>query len=549
MRVRLFRYATILLVFVLACSRRGEAPAPPASQKPPEVAPPVGLLGELTVPDPRRLWTSLRKLGGSRADALPSSFELALFTAIDLPPRVAGYIHPETPVLGLLLAPPNAPTSFVLGVRTVRGAELVKELTSGANPAFNSAGNGSPVTILVGQKPTPLLAVVDDWLLVGLNTGALIAGGPYLAHGLAKKRLPPAPLRFEVKRGALSGPLSQAVKERWAALRTGLSQRADSARAERGRAPDFGDPAAVLGLADGSVGALLELLASSERLSLELTPDADRLELSLSVVPVAKGALAESLETLEVGPLDPLLALPKNVVLATLSRSSEAERSAAAERPADALRSVLGERLSEKDAAPLADALRSYHRGRGTVSVLGLLGNRTLFLRQDARDPKELERGLRGILRMLRTPALAEPLAPLVGKVNFRESETRVTGVEGPVQRIQVSQPGPQSPGVEVLVHVRGASALTVAQAAPSDALAVLTRTEEATLAKTPLEKLAAGRTPAALAAYADLAMLRPSAGPAPALAVLGKKGGEAHLELELSAPACAALVERFGSP
>jgi hypothetical protein len=442
------------------------------------------------------------------------------------------------------MAPPNKPTTFVLGVRTVRGAELVKELTSGANPAFTAVGGGSPVNILVGQKPTPLLGVVDDWLLVGVDAGATIAGGPYLAQSLAKKRMAPAPLRFEVKRGALSGPLSRGVKERWATLRTGLSQRADSARVERGRAPDFGDPAAVLGLADGSVEALLELLASSERLSVELSPDADRLELSLSLAPVAKGALAESLESLEVGPLDPLLALPKGVVAAALTRSSEAERNAAAEKPADALRSVLGERLPEKDAAPLAEALRSYQRGRGSVSVLGLLGNRTLFLRQEARDPKELERGLRGILRMLRTKALAEPLAPLVGKVSFRESETRVAGVEGPVQRIQVSERSSQSPGVEVLLQVRGKSALTVAQSAPSDALALLTRRDEATLGKATLEKLAKGRAPAALAAYADLAILRPNGGPAPALGVLGKKGGEALLELELSAAACAALAK-----
>jgi hypothetical protein len=181
--------------------------------------------------------------------------------------------------------------------------------------------------------------------------------------------------------------------------------------------------------------------------------------------------------------------------------------------------------------------------------VLGLLGNKTLFLRQDARDPKELERGLLGIWRMLRAPALAEPLVPLVGKVNLRESETRVAGVEGPVHRIRVSDASPKSPGLEVLLHVRGSNAWAVAQSTPSDALAVLTRADEATLGSATLGKLAQGRAPAALAAYVDLAMLKPGAGPAPALAVLGKKDGQALVELEISAPACAALVERFGSP
>ena len=83
----------------------------------------------------------------------------------------------------------------------------------------------------------------------------------------------------------------------------------------------------------------------------------------------------------------------------------------------------------------------------------------------------------------------------------------------------------------------------------PGDALTRLVRKDESTLGKAALGKLAAGRVPAAYAAYVDFSMLRRSETPAPALFVLGKKGSEAHLELELSAPACATVAESFGSP
>ena len=57
------------------------------------------------------------------------------------------------------------------------------------------------------------------------------------------------------------------------------------------------------------------------------------------------------------------------------------------------------------------------------------------------------------------------------------------------------------------------------------------------------------GAPPASLALYADLALIRPQGGTAPALAVLGKRAAEALFELELSPAACAALVDRLGTP
>jgi hypothetical protein len=435
-------------------------------------------------------------------------------------------------------------------VRVISGSELVDTLTRGDTAPLRAEKDGSSVTLLVGSKPTPALGVVDDWLLIGGDARVVRSAGAYLAHTLGARRAADAPLVVDVNRAALAGPVASGIRASWAALRAGLAKQDEEARAKHGRAPDFGDPAAVIGLADSALDTLLELVGSCERLRFEMRPEEGHLELSFSALPSESGALARSLKTLEVGPLDPLLELPSGVVLALLLRSSEADRRLAADKPADALRSVLGPRLAEKDAAPLAQALRSFHRGRGSVAVGGVFADRSVFLRQEASESKELDRGLRGLFGLLRLPALAEPLEPFIGKVTPRGSTTRVASVEGPVHRVELVRKGPGVAGVEVLVHVKGETASIVAAPEANDALLALSRGGTETLGRSPiLERLSAGRVPAALALYADLSLMRPGGGPAPVLAVLGKRESDALLEVELSALACAALVERVGTP
>jgi hypothetical protein len=481
---------------------------------------------------------------------LPSSWELGLFGVLDLPPRVAGFVRPETPVVGVVLASPGASPVGVFGMRVISGSELVDTLTRGEGAPLRAQKDGSSVTLLVGSKPTPVLGVVDDWLLIGGDATVVRSAGAYVARTLGARRTADAPLVIDVNRAALAGPVASGVRTNWAALRSGLGKQDEEARAKHGRAPDFGDPAAVLGLADAAIERLLEFVGSCERLRIAMRPEESHLELSFSALPLENGALARTIQTLEVGSLDPLLELPHGVVLALLLRSSEANRRLAADKPADTLRSVLGPRLAEKDAAPLAQALRSFHRGRGSVAVGGVFADRSVFLRQQASEPKELDRGLRGMLGLLRVPALAEPLEPIVGKVTPRESTTRVASIEGPVHRVELVRKGPGGAGVEVLVHVKGETASIVAAPEANDALVALSRGRAETLGRSPiLEPLLAGRVPAALALYADLSVMRPGGAPAPALAVLGKRGSDALLEVELSAPACAVLVERVGSP
>ncbi|HEX6767100.1 MAG TPA: hypothetical protein VF103_16500, partial [Polyangiaceae bacterium] len=147
-------------------------------------------------------------------------------------------------------------------------------------------------------------------------------------------------------------------------------------------------------------------------------------------------------------------------------------------------------------------------------------------------------------------PALSEPLEPLVGKITPKESETRVPGVEGPVHRVELSRPPASPKGMEVLVFVRDGVGIAALGSNPRKALTSLTGASQVTLESAPgFGKLAEGRPEAALALYTDFSLLRPAEVPAPALAVIGKKNGEALLEVVLSAPACALVAANLGTP
>ncbi len=120
------------------------------------------------------------------------------------------------------------------------------------------------------------------------------------------------------------------------------------------------------------------------------------------------------------------------------------------------------------------------------------------------------------------------------------------------MNRAEVVPAGRGSKPGELLVHIGRANAVAVVSGKAREGLVALTAGAPSLGASPVVSKLAARRPPAAIAVYADMkGMLlgRHPEGAAPVLAVLGKRQREAVLELALSAPACAALLERVGTP
>jgi hypothetical protein len=228
-RVRFSPFVGILLLLVAACSRGSEAPVPAASQQPTAASPPLGLLAELSIPEPRRFWSSLRKLGGHRAASFTSNFELAFFFAFGLPPRVAGYVRSDTPVVGVVVAPGGAAPELALGLllkqavrdpgELERGMQGLLELTRLPAPAGPlEAWTGTikvqrEKTSIPGIEGPVLRAEIVSRLAEGRIDATIAVFADLKSLFLVGPRAEPSPVLAAVLELALSPPACAALLE------------------------------------------------------------------------------------------------------------------------------------------------------------------------------------------------------------------------------------------------------------------------------------------------------------------------------------------------
>jgi hypothetical protein len=485
------------------------------------------------VPSPSALYGGLRSLAASRAPMLPTSPELAFASVLGLPPQVAGALLLDRPLVGAAVVPEGAVSPAWVGACRVKsGAELSQVL------AGRTAAPGAPA-----------LGVVDDWLIVATDPKDVKSFGPYLARTLGARPAPVEALVIEVREAALRGPATAVVRRAWTEARASLSVLAGQARESAGRPADFGDPGTILLAADERVAALLGLLESSRRLRLALTLGEAWLALGLELDPAPGGAAERAALALPAGDLAPLLALPEDSVAGVLLRMNEADLDAFANEGDAGASGAFWSRLAPQDAAALRRAVGQAAKSFGTTSVLGLLRDKSFVLTSVLREPASFERAAPELTRALRLPAIREPLAPLLGKIDARETQTKFDGLDSPLRRLSVARATQREKGSEWWWGIRAGTLLLAGAPDPSATFSKLVKALPAdTLARhATLLAMAGRRSPSALALYADLAMLEAAPAPAPALFTYGRREKSMRLELELSNAAASSLLARVG--
>jgi hypothetical protein len=525
----------LAVLLLLGCkARSGPSPAPSAVPPPPPA--PAGLVAELVAPSPATLYGSLRALVASRTPLLPESPELALATVLGLPPQAAAAVLLDRPLVGAAVAQTAGPElSFVVACRVKSGAELAVVL----------AGRGAP------RPGAPALGVVDDWLIVANDAAAASAVGPYVARVLGARPPPAEALTVEVRETALRGAVISTLRAKWSESRAALSALAAQARKSAGRPADFGDPEAMLLSADERVASLLGLLESSRRLGLTLTSGEGRVTLGVELEPAPGGAAEKVVQSLPVGDLAPLLALPGDTVAGVLLRTNEAELETLADESDAGASGPFWSRLTPKDAAALRRALGQAAKGYGTTTAFGLLRNKAFVLESSLRDAAAFQAAAPELTRALRLPPLRDAFGALLGKLDPRESVVKLPGLDSPLHRVTLAPARPPEKSTEWWWGIRGRTLLVVSSAEPSATFATLLQEPAAeTLARnTALAGMVERRAKAALAFYADLAVLDAAAVPAPALFVYGRRERSMRLELELSNAAASQLLARTALP
>jgi hypothetical protein len=319
----------------------------------------------------------------------------------------------------------------VLAVHVRSGPEFLATLTTGNAPTHRAASGPQGLTLLspiADSAARPALAVADNYLIVARTAELITRAGPYLVRTLsARARSAAADLRVEVGKPALSGVLAAIVESRWRALRSRLEAADEAARRERGRAPDFADPKALLAALDRLVGGAITAIRAGDRLDVSVSATAERLEGTVELALDPKLPPPPVFADMKSGDPQPLLGLPNDTRAALLSWSSEPERRETAARIAATLQQILGKRLDDATSKQLSESLDALAAARSDALVLGVIGSSTpaLCATQHVGNGPAFDAALQRLLRSLEQPAFAEPLAQFVGKPVVRFANTQ----------------------------------------------------------------------------------------------------------------------------
>lgn len=540
-----------LILALVACRSPRDAPAPAASALP-EAAPPSSLVAELSLGNPKETWRRLRVLGGDRAQALPSSLPVLLATSLSLPPAAAGGLDEALPMVGVILSrAERAEPDVVLGMHVVSGAELVASLTLGDGAKFRRVELGARVVRLVSAPGAPefdgALGVSGNYLLLSTNVDALKDAARFVAEKVSKRARSEPGLTLSAGQSVLGGLLARRLREAWHAERARLSAQDLAARAEKGRAPDFADPAVLLSGADGTVESWLSVLESSRELSLSLSPEPDRLRAELRLTPAEEGSARALHRDLVVGSTAPLLELPADARAGLLLRGD----ARAGEGGLGAgLASLFGDRLSAAQATRLSGALDAFAKSRRGATVVGLVPAPApaLVVRCELSDAASFSQSLSDLLALIELPAVSGWLSATLGRPSVERTKTRAGAERAKLRFARAGSEALTLPkSLSVTWQPRGDVGVIVvspeANLEPSAFDQGATLASRAWLARDP----AAPPEQTALALYLDARLLAPG-GPdeAPLWLNFGRKGDQTAFSLDLSAPALSALARRF---
>lgn len=411
-----------------SCNKADEAKSADAAVAVAKVPPPDDLLAEGVVVTPNATWRKLQAGIGGAIGLMPQTAGsvVASLAGIDL--ALGAELDGTAPAYVTLAGDPEDPT-WAVAIKMVEERK-VRDVLLGAEGAKYTGKDEGGLTVLSSKTPgmEAIGLAIDGsgYVVVAKNDAAVRSLGPYTARNLPTMPAPNAAVRLDVTPKALSGKVRAALEKRWRALAVDLLAADAKMREEHGgRAPDFADPKALVGIVDTIVQKKLSALSSLTKLTIAMDAEAEDVHVRAEAEgPVADGGLAP----MTVGDVAPLLDVPEDTVLAILTRSQGAERASDAKEVEDALTASLGARLPEADAKKLHSAVDDFAKGRGDVlTVVGLVGDRGkgLALRTEAKD--DAARAVGSLADLARSPAFKEPLrikaaqrttgeAPAVGK-------------------------------------------------------------------------------------------------------------------------------------
>lgn len=421
--------ALVLLAFacVAACSKCSHEEDPEQTMKAAEapLPAPEGLLADVYVGTPNASWAKLQRGIGGAVGILPASAGGIICTVAGLDPFIASEIDGTAPIYGVVAGDPVSP-SYVIAMKLVDMRKARGVLVDGDTARYSTREAGTMTELLPkGQGSAPPVAVglsPNGYLVVARRSEDLGKLAPYVTRTLPKRPLPAeGAVVFDVPRAALASVMKPKLDDAWASAKSFLLGEDERMRRNHGgRAPDFGDPKAIVGAADAWVTRRIGIVGDLEKTRIAVDVIEDGVSIVSTMTPAAGGGPATKwTDAMMLGDLAPLGALPATSAAALLVRDGEEHRADQARAFEESVASALGPRLADADTKKLHDVVADVTKARGDVfaSAVAWDDPQGLSLRAVIRDPEAATRGVRGAVDLLK-------IAPFKELLHVREVTT-----------------------------------------------------------------------------------------------------------------------------
>ncbi len=377
---------------------------------------PDDLLADIYVASPNASWTKLQRGVGGAVGILPTTLPGVLVAVADLDISLATELDGTAPMYGVVAGDPADPTiAFAMKLVDARRA---RGLLADGDTARFSAKDVSGMTVLVPNRSTSAdrklqLAITQNgYLLVARAEADFARLGPYVTRTLPARPLPvESAAVIEIGRKALETMLQPKIDALWKDGKSFLLTQDERMRAERGRAPDFGDPAAIVAALDSMLARRVAIFGDLEKLRVALDVTDDATVVTATLTPRAgDGPARKWVDGMKIGDASPILALPAVSALALSMRDSEAERAEQSKELEKTIATSLGPRL--KDPGKLHDVIEAMTSARDEAAAFALaLDEPTgLLVRAPVRDAAAADKAIRGLFDLTK----AEPFKELL---------------------------------------------------------------------------------------------------------------------------------------
>jgi len=398
------------------CGARNEEDAATTKAEEPALPAPAGLLADVYMSTPNTSWAKLQRNIGGAVGILPASAGGIICAVAGLDPFVASEIDGAAPIYGVVAGDPTN-AGFVVAMKLLDLRKARAVLVDGETARFTPKEDAGVTELVPKGGPTGAPVVVglspNGYVLVARRSQDLLELGPYATRTLPKKPLPAdGALVFDVPRAALGTVLKPKLEALWATARAFLLAEDEAMRRNHGgRAPDYGDPKAIVGAADAWVDRRIGVVGDLEKMRIAVDVIEDGVSVVSTMTPVAGAGVARKwTDAMKVGDTAPLAALPSTTAAALIMRDSEEDRAEQSRAMESVTTSALGSRLAEGDAKKLHDVVQDFTKARGEVVTIGLAWDEPqgLSLRAPVRDVDAASRAVRGAVDLAKVAPFKE---------------------------------------------------------------------------------------------------------------------------------------------